>query len=140
MLVLDTDHMSILEWGGDGSATLRERLANVDSDSVATTIISFEEQMRGWMAYIARANSMDQIVKAYGRLRRHLDNYQQIRVLDLDVRSAAAFQGVRRARVRIGTMDLKIAATVKSLAVTLLSRKSNDFGQVPGLKVEDWSM
>ena len=26
MLILDTDHMSMLEWGGEGSAALRERL------------------------------------------------------------------------------------------------------------------
>jgi hypothetical protein len=40
MLVLDTDHMSLLEWGGEGSAALRERLADVAPDEVVTTIIS----------------------------------------------------------------------------------------------------
>ncbi len=55
MLVLDTDHMSLLEWGGHGSAALRERLADIAPDEVATTVISYEEQIRGWMAYIARA-------------------------------------------------------------------------------------
>jgi len=49
MLILDTDHMSLIEWGGQGSAALRERLADVVPEEVATTIVSFEEQMRGWM-------------------------------------------------------------------------------------------
>ena len=60
MFVLDTDHMSLLEWGGEGSAVLRERLAEVAADDVATTIISYEEQVRGWMALIARAKSVAQ--------------------------------------------------------------------------------
>ena len=139
MLVLDTDHMSLLEWGGEGSAALRERLADVPSDQVATTIISYEEQIRGWMTYLARAKSMAQELEAYKRLRRHLENYRQIPVLDFDDVAADAFQQFRRAKIRIGTMDLKIAAIVLSLGATLLSRNMVDFGKIPGLKVEDWS-
>lgn len=52
--------MSLLEWGGSGSAKLRERLEDVAPEDVAATIIGFEEQMRGWMTYIARAKSMPQ--------------------------------------------------------------------------------
>ena len=66
MFVLDTDHMSLLEWGGEGSAVLRERLADVDSGGVATTIISYEEQMRGWMAYLDPPNSNWQPTNACG--------------------------------------------------------------------------
>ncbi|MHB8974115.1 MAG: hypothetical protein ACYC3X_27975 [Pirellulaceae bacterium] len=73
MLVLDTDHMSLLEWGGDDSVTLRERLVDVSPNEVVTTIITYEEQMRGWMAYLTRAKSLGQEVQAYHRLRRHLD-------------------------------------------------------------------
>jgi tRNA(fMet)-specific endonuclease VapC len=139
MFVLDTDHMSLLEWGGEGSAVLRERLADVDSDDVATTIISYEEQMRGWMAYLARARSTEQQLAAYQRLRRHLENYRQITILDFDRPAAAEVQRLHRARIRIGTMDLKIAAIVLSRDATLLSRNLVDFARVPGLKVEDWS-
>jgi tRNA(fMet)-specific endonuclease VapC len=53
MLILDTDHMSLLEWGAEESGILRERLADVAPLDVATTIISYEEQIRGWMAYVA---------------------------------------------------------------------------------------
>lgn len=139
MLVLDTDHMSALDWGGDDSAALREHLADVAPDEVATTIVSYEEQMRGWMAYLARAKNLLQEVEAYRWLRRHLDNYRQIPVLDFDQEAAMQFERLRRSRIRIGTMDLKIAAIVLSQDATLLSRNRADFGKVPGLKVEDWT-
>ena len=48
MVVLDTDHMSLLEWSdARGSTLLRTRLAALPPAEVATTIISYEEQMRG---------------------------------------------------------------------------------------------
>jgi tRNA(fMet)-specific endonuclease VapC len=139
MLVLDSDHMSLLEWGTDESATLRERLADIPLDEVAVTIIGYEEQMRGWMAYVARAKSIEQQLAAYRRLRRHLENYREVRLLDFDEAAAEEFQRLRREKIRIGTMDLKIAATVLSRDATLLSRNVADFRQVPNLKVEDWT-
>ena len=125
--------------GRRGPAALRERLADVSPEDVVTTIISYEEQMRGWMAYLARAKSLDQEVEAYHRLRRHLDNYRQVPLLDFDQDCSSEFQSFRRARIRIGTMDLKIAAIVLSQGATLLSRNLVDFCQVPGLSVEDWT-
>jgi len=139
MLILDSDHMSLLEWGGESSAVLRERLADVAEDEVATTIVNYEEQMRGWMAYIARAKSISQQLEAYRRLRAHLDNYRQIPVLDFDQKAATEFQRLRSARIRIGTMDAKIASITLSCDATLLSRNLADFGKVPELKVEDWT-
>ncbi|MEZ6098687.1 MAG: type II toxin-antitoxin system VapC family toxin [Pirellulaceae bacterium] len=131
--------MSLLEWGGQDSAALRERLADLPEDQLATTIVCYEEQMRGWMAYIARASSINRQLEAYRRLRAHLDNYRQIPVLDFDDIAAEEYQRLRRTRLRIGTMDLKIASIVLSRGDTLLSRNIVDFSKVPGLKVEDWT-
>jgi tRNA(fMet)-specific endonuclease VapC len=138
--ILDTDHMSLLEWGSDEAARLRERLADCDEAQVATTIINYEEQIRGWMAYLARARSLPKQVEAYRRLRSHLDNYRQIPVLDFDEVAADVYAELRRSRIRIGTMDLKIAAIVMALDATLLTRNKRDFAKVPGLKVEDWTV
>ena len=42
------------------------------------------------------------------------------------------------ARIRIGTMDLKIAAIALANDAILLSRNLTDFSKVPALRVEDW--
>jgi hypothetical protein len=45
MFVLDTDHLSVLEWA-DNSATRRllQRLSRISPEEATTTIITFEEQ------------------------------------------------------------------------------------------------
>ncbi len=139
MFILDTDHMSLLEWGGAESSLLRERLADYESQEVATTIITYEEQIRGWMAYIARARSLAQQVEGYRRLRNQLENYRQTPVIDFDDRAGELYQQFRRSRIRIGSMDLKIAAIVRANEATLLTRNERDFSQVPKLKIEDWT-
>jgi tRNA(fMet)-specific endonuclease VapC len=140
MIVLDTDHLSVLERSDQpGAGTLRARLAHLPPAEVVTTIISYEEQMWGWMAYLARTRSVAHQVESYRRLLQHLDNYRRIPVLPFDEAAAVAFQQLRRVRLRIGTMDLKMAAIAVSRDATLLSRNLADFRQVPGLQVEDWT-
>jgi tRNA(fMet)-specific endonuclease VapC len=92
------------------------------------------------MAYIARARSLTQQVEGYRRLRNHLDNYRQIPVLDFDDQAAEVYQQFRRGRIRVGVMDLKIAAIVVARKGTLLSRNHQDFSKIPGLRVEDWTV
>jgi len=92
------------------------------------------------MAYLAQTRSVAEQVTAYRRLLQHLDNYRRIPVLGFDEAAAVVFQRLRRARLRIGTMDVKIAAIVLSREALLLSRNLADFRQVPGLQVEDWTV
>ena len=54
--------------------------------------------------------------------------------------ASAGFPALRRLRLRIGSMDLKVAAIVLSQNGLLLSRNLRDFRQVPGLRVEDWTV
>lgn len=138
MVVLDTDHVSLLERDDSPAGQrLRARLSALDPALRATTIITYEEQTRGWIAYMARAKTAIQEIEAYARLKRHLRNYRNILVLDFDERAAVEYQQFRRSRIRIGTMDLKIAAIVLAHDATLLTMNLSDFQKVPGLKVAD---
>jgi tRNA(fMet)-specific endonuclease VapC len=141
MIILDTDHLSVLERHEQPAVGhLLSRLAELPAAEVTTTVISYEEQMRGWMAYLARAPSMAHQITAYGRLLSHLDNYRRIPVLGFDEAAATQFQSLRRRHRRMGTMDLKIASIVLSHGATLLSRNLGDFSEIPDLHVEDWTL
>ena len=99
MYLLDTDHMSLLERGGAAGETLRMRLRSIPPDDAATTIISYEEQTRGWLARIARAKTAKGQVALYRQLRRQLANYCQITIADFDERAASEFERLRRSQI-----------------------------------------
>jgi tRNA(fMet)-specific endonuclease VapC len=140
MVILDTDHVSLLEKADSPEGQrLKERMRPLPVEEKTTTIISFEEQTRGWLAYLARGRSLAQQIEAYRRLKLQLDNYCRMLVLAFDEHAAAEFQRLRNLRIRIGTMDLKIAAVALTQRATLLSRNLSDFRKVPGLAVEDWT-
>lgn len=109
-------------------------------DEVAVSIVSFEEQMRGWLAYIAKAKTSKQQIEGYAKLHALLDDFRSRPVLDFDQRAAAEFERLLRLKVRIGTMDLRIAAIALANQALLLSKNMTDFQKVPGLLVEDWAL
>jgi len=137
MLVLDTDHLVELDRGSSPGAALQRKLEDA-GDAVATTIISAEEQFRGWLAQIHRQRDPHEQIATYQRLQRRIAFFAAWYVLPWDPDAADILQGLRRQRVRIGTMDLKIASIVLAHDATLLSRNLRDFQQVPNLRVEDW--
>lgn len=139
MRVLDTDHLSLPEWDNTDSITLQIRLESVPPDELATTVINYEEQMRGWLERAAHADNRERLLSAYSRLLIHIRTFEGIPLLPFDAKAADEFEGLQRAKVRIGTMDLKIAAIALANNATALTRNTRHFGKVPGLKVEDWS-
>lgn len=140
MIVLDTDSLGILQRAsGDEFQRLSSRLKNAPDWPFYVTIVTFEEQMRGWLAHIARAKTPEKQIVAYSRLRTLLDDFRTRPVLDLDEHAMAEFQRLVKLKIRIGTMDLRIAAIVLSHGATLISRNLVDFHKVPGLTVEDWA-
>src|SRR6266567_1404416 len=123
MYVLDTDLLSLLEYPeGRHAQRLQARLNQVTGEDVVTTIVTYEEQMRGWFALMAKARSVSAQVDVYRRLHRHLENYRSIDVLDFEGRAAVEYQRLRSLRLGIGTMDLKIGAIVLANSAILLTR------------------
>ncbi len=137
--LMDSDHVSLIDRGGPEGARILTRIAALPPDSVAVSLISYEEQMRGWMAEIARMQSVDRQLAAYSRLNRMRDYHCVTPVLPFDEEAVAQFQSLWLRRLRVGTMDLKIAATALANEATLVTRNTADFGKVMGLKMEDWS-
>jgi tRNA(fMet)-specific endonuclease VapC len=137
--LLDTDVLTLLERGGADSLPLQLRLAEVPAADVGTTVVNYEEKMRGWLARAAQANTPEKLVAVYARLLVHIETFAGVPILPFDEAAAAQFELLRRARVRIGTMDLKIAAVALAMGATVLTRNVSDFSKVPSLRFEDWS-
>jgi tRNA(fMet)-specific endonuclease VapC len=88
---------------------------------------------------IARSNNAQQEIVVYKRLRALLSFFNEITVLDYDEEAAVQFDRLRRSKLRVATMDLKIAATAISKDALLLSANLKDFQKIPDLRVENWT-
>ncbi|MCL4178137.1 MAG: type II toxin-antitoxin system VapC family toxin [Verrucomicrobia bacterium] len=136
--MLDTNHVSELGYGTPAGFRLREGLLASGEDT-ATTIITVEEQLRGWLAKIHRLADPHDQIPAYQRLQERIEFFARWTVLPWNAAAADLFRKLRRQGVRIGSMDLKIACIALFHDATLLTRNINDFARVPGLTVEDWT-
>ena len=116
---------------------LLERIRASGQDA-ATTIVTVEEQLRGWLAEIHRLADPHRQILAYDRLQHRIDFFAAWDVLPWDTKAADLFVRFRREGVRIGSMDLKIACIAIARAATLLTRNTRDFALVPGLRFENW--
>ncbi|MGD9563753.1 MAG: hypothetical protein AB7F88_17170 [Pyrinomonadaceae bacterium] len=69
MIILDTDCLTLLErQTGIPYRRLQAKLDEFPADDITTTIITFEEQMRGWMSYLARMRSIEEQPQTIFRL------------------------------------------------------------------------
>lgn len=141
MILLDTDVLSLIHRKAQPAFDyIFEHLCREPPDRiVGTTIVSIEEQLRGWLSLIARSKSPDGQIHAYAQLLELLSNFQTIPVLPFDERASKEFSRLQKLRLRIGTMDQKIAAIAIANNALLVSRNLSDFSRVPGLSVSDWT-
>jgi len=139
MIILDTDCLSLLERGGTPAERLLSRLEESADTEITTTIINFEEQMRGWLSFIAKASTLERQVVAYERLQRFLDNYRSALVLPFEEVAAIQYARLRGQKLKLASMDLKIAAITIANDALLISRNLSDFSLVPDLRVADWT-
>ena len=137
MLVLDTDHLTHIDSGSEAGAALKQ-LLEASHDEPATTIVSVEEQLRGWLSQIKSAKSAHQLIEPYRRRQVRIRFFAGWQVLPFDGAAATQLERLRLLRLRIGTMDLRIASIALAYGATLLSRNLADFQRVPELSVEDW--
>ena len=142
MILLDTDMLTLAMYPDTPAAVaLQSRITQLPNDEqVATTVITYEEQTRGWLAFLASAKTPEAQVNAYRKLLHHLDTYRKINVIPYDIAATAHFASLRKQKHRVSTYDLRIAAIALSQNALLLTRNLRHFRQVPGLRAEDWSV
>lgn len=138
MYVLDTDHLGEYQKGTSPAAQRLIQRLDAATEPVATTIITVEEIMRGWMAAIRRENDPRKQKKAYERLANLFRFFASWEILPWDDSAIVEFEQLVKSKIRIGTMDLKIASIAIADDATVLTSNARDFGKVPDLRIEDW--
>jgi tRNA(fMet)-specific endonuclease VapC len=136
VIYLDTDHLTVLFSGrGERFDRLVARLES-SNEKHGTTIVCVEEQMRGWLAVLAKERKPERQVLAYRELAALFSRYAKFHVAPFD--EAAAKLATSFNRIRIGAMDRKIAAIAMAQNALLLTANRRDFELVPGLRFANW--
>jgi len=137
LYVLDTDIVGFVQ---SNHSNVMQRMNHLfPGDEVVTTVITFGEDLSGWLPVCRRALDGSTRAKAYAKLHQGLDFYRDKDCLPFDEVAAGIFDQLRSQKIRIGTNDLAIAAITLSVNEILITRNSVDFQRVPGLTLEDWT-
>jgi tRNA(fMet)-specific endonuclease VapC len=141
MYILDTDHLGILQGRRDeDSKNILKRIAEVGDSNVYTTIVSFHEIVVGWTKYVKQSNSPQKIVAGYARLEQVLKDFTCAQVLPFSLAASEIFEDFKLRKVRVATMDLRIASIGICQQMTVITRNTVDYERIPGLSIQDWTI
>jgi len=135
--ILDTDTLSLAQ---RSHPAVVSRLKALQPKQRGITVISLEEQMRGRLAQIAQAKSNEQLLRAYDLLEQTHHGLCKIQRFAFDEKSRQRFDKLKQLKIRIGTLDLRIAAIALERNAVLVTRNRQDFAKIPDLIIEDWGL
>lgn len=79
------------------------------------------------------------MIRGYELMRAAFQRYVEFPMIGYEQKSHDQFKVMDKLRLRIGTMDLRIASIALANDLTLVTRNTSDFARVPNLKIEDWT-
>jgi tRNA(fMet)-specific endonuclease VapC len=135
--LFDTDHLTLYEYR---HPLVTKRFAAQPADTVGVSAVTIEESLRGRLAFLSRAKNGAERVQRYDYLLRTLAILCQLPRVQFDQPSENQFQQLLTLKLHIGRQDQKIAAIALANTLTLVTRNRRDFGQIPGLILDDWSV
>ena len=141
LLILDTDHVSLVLRGHP------KVVAHLEQAFVhtSTTIITIQEIFNGWVGELNQPKAKPKaILDHYHHLYLAMALLKRLPILEFDASAFDQYEdllmqnpNLRKKRLQ---KDLRIAAIALSLNATVVTRNRRDFEQVPGLKIEDWTI
>ena len=138
--LLDTDHLSILQRrGGADYAVLVANLSNHPDADIGVSVVSLHEQAMGCNALINNFRHPADVLLGYELLARTIEDFRRFAVAPFDAAAQVVFDQLKSAKIRVGTMDLRIAAIALSQNLVVVTRNAQDFSQIPNLTIEDWT-
>jgi tRNA(fMet)-specific endonuclease VapC len=134
--VLDTDMLQLFQ---DENPLVAERVHATAPGDLAISVVTVEEQLSGWYTQLRKAKRPERLAWAYRRLAATVRFLNRIQIVDFDESAIRRCEQLKKRKLKVGTMDLRIAATVLEQDAILVTRNAHDFHRVPDLRIEDWS-
>lgn len=138
MTAFDTDILSELI---AGTPAYTARASKIPAADQRVPTVAASENLRGWLNAIRQAEAGKGSVSlplAYELFGRSLLAIAKYTLLAYTPPADGVYLRLRAAKIRIGTGDLRIAATCLDVGATLATRNARDFSLVPGLKLDIW--
>jgi tRNA(fMet)-specific endonuclease VapC len=138
--ILDTDHVSLLL---ERHPQVSRKVAEVGAD-VAMTIVTVQELFNGWVVRINNAKEIEDVVRLYRKLDRTVLLCKRIPVLGFDEAVGDRYRQMLQATPSLSKKrlekDMRIAAIALVNEAIVVTRNDRDFSQVPGLRLENWTI
>lgn len=136
--ILDTDSVSLILYNHP------QVIAKAAKHPFAITIITVQELFNGWVVRINDPSQVHNLPALYSKLWTTVKYIQTIEVLNFTPEADTCLKkllkdnpSLRKNRLQ---KDIRIAAIALSISATVVTRNQRDFGQVPGLSIEDWTL
>ena len=133
-------HTDLLTLYSKGHQNVRDRAAGHEPDELVTSVLTVEELLTGWYTVLRQAKNDQQLVAAYDGMTFTTEFLSGMRIVSFSQDAAIRFAAFRKARLKIKTMDLRIACVAIEAGAKLVTRNRADFEKVPGLELEDWTI
>src|SRR5262245_32806755 len=138
MIILDTDTVTHFSYGNQN---VRKKIESVgDDDTLAVTLITWNEMLRGRADSLLKAADEEELKKAMERFRQTEDLLADFRILPVDDDAAKQFERLRKDKKlkKMGRADLLIACIPLAQDALLVSRNEKHFKLVTGLRWDNW--
>lgn len=137
LYLFDTDLLTLF---ADHHTAVCKRASEHSPDELATSVITIEEQLTGWYTLLRQAKTDQQLVAAYEGMTYSIRFVSRLQIFSYSAEAAARVAAFKKARLKIKTMDLRIACVALEAGAILVTRNRADFEVVPGLELEDWTI
>ncbi len=107
---------------------------------MAVSIVTVQEVWNGWATALARAKTADVLAATYARLTESINELRNWTVVSLTVGAIARYNVLKQQKLNVGGNDLRIASIALEIGATVVTRNRRDFGRVPGVVIEAWSV
>jgi tRNA(fMet)-specific endonuclease VapC len=135
--LLDTTTLTHLQ---RGHLLVSAALAAHVAETVGTTAVNVEEVIGGWLKVLPRPKTNAQQAQVSQALADAVVFLAHFPLYPVTEAAFDRYDQLVKLKLNVGKMDLKIAAVALELGATVVTNNARDFGRVPGLLWEDWSV